>query len=355
MKSTAFNHIATILTVVMLTLPGIGHGREVNSLSTSDGLSDMLVNVIYRDSIGFVWFGTETALDRFDGNNIKTYHFPEEIQGPRRVNTIIETKSGRMYVGNHQGLFTMSADRQQLERVCTKSINFPVNALAHDGKGILWVGTRQGLFRYNTLDNTIKTILLGSDILSQDNEVTGLHIDADGKGLWVASLVTLHYYDFGTGKISDFHSPEQGPVMRMTGIGDTIYLGTRGSGVVPFSKSRRRFMPHIELGNNIITSLCVDNDNNLIAVTDGEGIFSYSPSLGKVVTHMKASNSQMRSNSVYATYVDNTGLYWIGYYQGGVDYTLNTYGSLMSIAIQDSSTHWTTRCARWQSMATAGS
>jgi len=297
------------------------HAFEVRSLTTSDGLSDMLVNVIYKDSTGYVWFGTETALDRFDGNNIKTFHFPDDTKGPRRVNAIIETRRDRMYVGNHQGLFTMSATTLQLERACANSITFPVNALAHDGKGILWIGTRQGLFRYDTNKNSVRPILLGSDILSQDNEVTGVWIDPQDTGVWVSSLFTLHFYDFPTGKVTDYRSPEQGPVMRMTAMGDTIYLGTRGSGVIPFVKSRREFLPAIELGNNIIASICPDRDGSLIVVTDGEGIFTYDVYNRKVISHRSASNSPMRSNSVYTTYADEAGRYWVGYYQNGVDYT----------------------------------
>ena len=33
----------------------------LRGLSVSDGLSDLLVNAIYKDSLGFVWIGTGTV------------------------------------------------------------------------------------------------------------------------------------------------------------------------------------------------------------------------------------------------------------------------------------------------------
>lgn len=311
----------TALLLVMLINHLTLQARDIKSLTTSDGLSDMLVNVIYKDSTGFVWLGTETALDRYDGNNIKTFCFPDDSKGLRRVNAITEIHQGHIYVGNHQGLFTMSANSRQLERVCANTITFPVNALAHDGKGTLWAGTRQGLFRYDTRRNSIRPVLLGADILSQDNEVSGIWVDPQGSDIWASSLFTLHHYDPATDKVTDFHSPVQGPIMRMTAIGDTLYLGTRGSGVIPFVKSQQTFLTPIELGNNIITSICPSCDGALIVVTDGEGIFKYDVLQHKIINHHSVVNSKLRSNSVYAIYSDLNGLYWIGYYQNGVDYT----------------------------------
>lgn len=311
----------TALLLVMIINHLTLQARDVKSLTTSDGLSDMLVNVIYKDSTGFVWFGTETALDRYDGNNIKTFCFPDDSKGLRRVNAITETQQGHIYVGNHQGLFSLSGSSQQLERVCANSITFPVNALAHDGKGTLWAGTRQGLFRYDTRRNSIRPVLLGADILSQDNEVSGIWVSPQGSDIWVSSLFTLHHYNPATDNVTDFRSPVQGPIMRMTAIGDTLYLGTRGSGVIPFVISQQAFLSPIELGNNIITSICSSCDGALIVVTDGEGIFKYDVLRHKIIDHRSVANSQMRSNSVYAIYSDSNGLYWIGYYQNGVDYT----------------------------------
>lgn len=299
------------------------YGWELTSLSTSDNLSDLLVNTIFKDSTGYMWFGTEVALDRYDGNQIKTYRFPGDARGPRRVNAITELRRGEIFVGNHQGLFVLAPGATSLTQVFPDKISFPVNALADDGNQNLYIGTRQGIFHYDVAKNTIKQTLLRADILAQGNEVTGLWVNP-GRGLWTSTYHTLYFLDFSTGKTESYPLPVQGSVMRMTGEGDMLYLATHGSGVVPFDLTCHQFDEPIELGNNIITSLCSDGKGALYVSTDGEGIFKYSLPESRIVAHLTSAPSSplpIRSNSVYSMVVDDKGLLWIGYYQMGVDYT----------------------------------
>ena len=44
----------------------------LRGLSVSDGLSDLLVNAIYKDSLGFVWIGTGNSLSLFRRWNVRT-------------------------------------------------------------------------------------------------------------------------------------------------------------------------------------------------------------------------------------------------------------------------------------------
>jgi ligand-binding sensor domain-containing protein len=46
---------------------------EIRSLSVSDGLPDLVINTIYKDSKGYVWMGTNTSVERFDGIRLEHY------------------------------------------------------------------------------------------------------------------------------------------------------------------------------------------------------------------------------------------------------------------------------------------
>ena len=52
--------------------PAIAGGRELQfqHLSLEDGLSHGIVETIYQDSQGFMWFGTAVGADRYDGYSI---------------------------------------------------------------------------------------------------------------------------------------------------------------------------------------------------------------------------------------------------------------------------------------------
>lgn len=43
------------------------------TITISDGLSNNIINTIYKDKRGFTWLGTQTGLDRFDGINVKSF------------------------------------------------------------------------------------------------------------------------------------------------------------------------------------------------------------------------------------------------------------------------------------------
>ena len=43
------------------------------TITISDGLSNNIINTIYKDKRGFIWLGTQTGLDRFDGINVKSF------------------------------------------------------------------------------------------------------------------------------------------------------------------------------------------------------------------------------------------------------------------------------------------
>ncbi|MDE7407369.1 MAG: AraC family transcriptional regulator, partial [Muribaculaceae bacterium] len=254
---------------------------------------------------------------------MKTFNFPEDVRGPKRVTSIAELCRGEIYVGNYQGLFRLANDSQALVQMFPDKINFAVNALADDGNNRLYVGTRHGLFRYDKPTNSLEHMLLIPDILSADNEVSGLWYH-DDHGLWIATLHNLFRMDSVTQALECYPVPGGGSIKRVAGINDTLYLGTHGSGVIPFDMSTCMYGSPIEFGNNIITSLFGDGDNMLYVATDGEGIFKYSLDKAEEVEHYSTSLQSrypIRSNSVYSMLVDDKGLMWIGYYQMGVDYT----------------------------------
>lgn len=68
--------IAIVSVIALSPLAGFAQSRQVRSLTKSEGLSDLLVNEIYKDSRGYIWFGSESAVDRFDGNSLMSFELP---------------------------------------------------------------------------------------------------------------------------------------------------------------------------------------------------------------------------------------------------------------------------------------
>lgn len=80
-------------------------------LTGADGLSDLTVAALYKDSCGYVWIGTSTTVERFDGIRVKRYPIPGANEKLKWVNTICETSGNRIWMGNDMGLWQVDGDR----------------------------------------------------------------------------------------------------------------------------------------------------------------------------------------------------------------------------------------------------
>ncbi len=125
-------------------------------LSLEDGLSQSSIFDILQDRDGFMWFGTEDGLNRYDGHTFTVFkHIPFDSTSlvGKRVNTLLEVQAGAWWVGTNQGVHRMDVGTGTFTRYqhdpedSTSLGNNTIKALYEDQSGVLWVGTNQGLNR----------------------------------------------------------------------------------------------------------------------------------------------------------------------------------------------------------------
>ena len=290
---------------------------EFRALTTDNGLSDQLVNTIFKDSEGYLWLGTGVGVDRFDGNNMVNYNFADADGTPRRITAIAEGRDGRIFVGSYRGLFE-AIDGGKLIPLLPDKINFRVYALVYDRSSKLYIGSAQGLYIYDTISGKLEQKLIHRDVLFSDNEVTALAF-ASGDALWMTTQHSLHRLNLTDGRLSTIPMETDGPVRNIIDLGDKLYLGSYGSGVLVYDIAESTFSHVPRVGNDLVTSLSIDpgRPQTIYVSTDGEGVFRIDS--GEVEPVF--SSTSLRSKSIYSMLVDERGLFWLGYYQSGADYT----------------------------------
>jgi ligand-binding sensor domain-containing protein len=140
------------------------HLYKFSHLDITNGLSDNHVNCIFKDKKGFMWFGTNSGLSRYDGFKFKV--FKHEANNPNSlsesfVSRISEGPDKKLWVFTHSDIsiynpttenFAISV-ADELRRY--KIITSDVTLIRRDKDGGFWFITKnKGLYRYNPADGS---------------------------------------------------------------------------------------------------------------------------------------------------------------------------------------------------------
>ena len=112
-----------------------------------EGLSDLSVECVIQDHVGYLWAGTDDGLFRFDGRQF--IRFGHEQGLPRtRIYQLLETDDGRFYAATAAGLTRLSRDRFVVldEKAGLGPFAIGHQGLDSDSGGTVYVGTDRGLY-----------------------------------------------------------------------------------------------------------------------------------------------------------------------------------------------------------------
>ena len=236
-----------------------GNDLRFSRLSTSQGLSQTRVAQIVQDDQGFMWFGTQYGLDRYDGYEFRVFtHDParENSLGCVYIHSLLKDRSGALWVGCDQFLdrFDSVTETFTHYRLQTEKYgNFVgyVSAITQDRRGVLWLATGSGLFGLNSRTDQIthyphdpsNPSSLGS------NHVTCTLEDRNGR-FWVGDGENVEEFDRDSGRVlSRVHLRKGAGAVSLyedhLGVLWVTYMtGGSGSGLAVFDRSTNRLRPY---------------------------------------------------------------------------------------------------------------
>jgi ligand-binding sensor domain-containing protein len=207
-KAGRLVHLAVRVLGLLLAVSG-GAAAEhlpIKTYTTADGLANNAVNRIVRDSRGFLWFCTREGLSRFDGYSFTNYGIEQGLPSAI-VNDLVETREGGYWVATAGGLCRFdplgkpqagvsgAGGRQKAPGHAMFAVYFPgedarsthVLSLLQDHAGVIWCGTRNGLYRLEAADEVkITPVDLGIPDYLQSRIIECLLEDRRGT-LWVGA------------------------------------------------------------------------------------------------------------------------------------------------------------------------
>ena len=192
---------------------------RVRRISTHEGLSQTRVQQVVQDDRGFIWFGTQYGLDRYDGYDFKVFvHDPKSknsLSGTF-VTALFKDRDGALWIGCNGVLDRMDPRTEVFTHYAVDSGapngGGPVVHISQDQKGMLWIATGTGLHRLDPATSKISHFrhesTAGSGLSTNDINWSGQ--DSHGH-LWVGSASGLDEFDPET-RLVTYHIPIGDPV-----------------------------------------------------------------------------------------------------------------------------------------------
>ncbi|MBN1927443.1 MAG: response regulator [Prolixibacteraceae bacterium] len=296
-------------------------------LSTKEGLSHGSISAMIQDRRGFMWFATWDGLNRYDGHTFKTFKpntGSSKLSASNRIESIREDSFGNIWI------ITFDSRAFRLNRLTWEFNHVPGVFMEKDTaritgiyplkSGDVWVTTRNtGVYRIIT-DSTTNTYTLSHYHAQSTVPIVGNHIlffKEDGhKNIWINTTQGLTCLEADTVNRNYRHrSFDPGgealiSQQRLTTFFETNnyqYFGTQKGSLLIFYHQTGTFF-ELDIRNEApITNISGNNNGTLYLGTNGNGIFEYNETYGKITKHYNHPQIQ----TVLKTYPDSNGLLWI--------------------------------------------
>lgn len=312
---------------------------KFKNITIDNGLSQGSVYAIYQDSDGYMWFGTNDGLNRYDGYSfdiIKSTENEENTLWPGIIGSIVDDDDGNLWIGSSSGLSKLNTKTLEIERVYSdindskKISNKHIWDLFKDSKGNIWIGTENGLNMYVKETGEYKKYFLGDmdNKTLSENFITSICEGVNGD-IWVSTKEGLNVISTKTNQIKKINTkisnsknlPVINELYRDTF--NNIWIGTQADGIFKYNLDTG----NVDILKDInklygsekyaINSIYEDLKGDIWIGSKG-GLVKYSSFDGSVniYTSNQYDDDSLVNTSVQSIYRDREGLMWIGTYSG---------------------------------------
>ena len=294
------------------------------------GLNNAYINTLYMDKMDNLWIGTGIGLSKFNLKNrtIKNYTAEDGFEENQMVMDIIEGKDGIIwFVSREKGLTKFIEKESKFIKI--NEISKDATSIAKDSNNNLWVGTYNGLFKVNEKTEKIDSNLLLDEWI-QDTMVDKndyIWITAKNKGI---SKYNDNTKDMKHYKLNNNNEDKKidSLIRSVTEDRDgNIWVGTASEGVLILNIKNGIFKRYYyqsednrSLPGNSITNIYHSIEEITWITTNGSGLAKYDKNKNKFVSYKnnRKNPNSLKKGKVTAIYENNKGDLWIGLYDNGI-------------------------------------
>lgn len=307
-------------------------------ITSEQGLSTNYVTAIIQDNKGFMWFGTQEGLCRYDGYEITVYKADpgkSTSLSSSFIKSLYQDSNDKIYVGTqNDGLNIYDPYKDAFIRIPVKGeekktlSDFQINCITGEDADKIWVGTANGfnLFNTKTLEN--KKYLFPSEdpvevktFYRFDNKL----LVGTSDGLWMLNLTSNELNKVKLNNNTINGKPIDLKIVNsIVEYAGNLYLATYGSGVLmidPVSLEIEKIYKAAEENRNYnyIEDIKI-KDNSLYCITR-DGFLIFDLIIGDFDRLVKNDRDAQSISDDYLTsiYIDSQKNIWLGTFSGGIN------------------------------------
>ncbi|MBQ7194464.1 MAG: response regulator [Bacteroidales bacterium] len=319
--------IIGILIMAFASVQMMAEGRQFVHINTSNSrLSSDCVKALMQDSRGYVWIGTVSGVNRYDGSRIRVYGAKDLGQASDFVTCIEEDTEGNVWVATSTGVSRYNFEQDRffpLTEACItgECIQNMVNTMVCDPRGLMWLSVnKQGIFSYDPINGMLRK-----------HDLTFRRFARAGDGrIWAGSYYSgLSVTDSEVSsmesfsRVSHFYDGDQVQMLKFSPSNPNIL----------YVASLNRGFSTIDTSTGEVHHLCsLPRDTSLgFAFMEGEkrwwastsnGVYCYDLRTGELESYFHTDDIfTISGNYTFCTMVDREGGLWVGTKDGGVDYS----------------------------------
>jgi signal transduction histidine kinase/ligand-binding sensor domain-containing protein/DNA-binding response OmpR family regulator len=336
--------VTIVLMVLSLSVFAQSDHYNFSKIDSYTGLSHNQVNAILKDGDGFLWFGTMSGLNRYDGYSCKIFRNNRNDSASLSDNNILalyELPDGKMWVMTREGPCIYNSHIEKFDTGYNnylQSLGLPSGAIIKIVKGnngrYWFLYDNLDLYLYSSMDKKVKPFRQNFKFNPAD-KITSVKETKDGKLWLVYQNGLLQAYDIPANKII-FSGPvlqkltkENNPYELFIDNDGDVWLWYYKYGAFLFHPPDSSIKPFnansfpSRLSSSMVTQIVQDNNGIIWVSTDHGGVTLIDKKNNFHTNYLLNDPKDAKSlsqNSITALYKDDHGIIWLGTYKQGVNY-----------------------------------
>jgi signal transduction histidine kinase/ligand-binding sensor domain-containing protein/CheY-like chemotaxis protein/HPt (histidine-containing phosphotransfer) domain-containing protein len=267
------------------------HSRAIGAVFGGEGMLESSVTAVMADSAGRIWVGlADQGVDlvRPDGARVAALRpdpdHPDSALPNRVILAMAEAPDREAWIGTQLGLYRTGADGKRARRIALPGAN-PTPRVGNilPRAGALWLGTYEGLLRYDPQAGTVRAYVQGPASAGglTDNRIHAV-LD-DGKGtLWIGTRNGLNRLHIDSGTVEHVAGLPD-PLVTALSLDSQgrLWVGMHGGGIAVMARQKgangapvfKRITVREGMPSDVVVALIPDAGGRMWAsTTDGIAI-----------------------------------------------------------------------------------